>query len=115
MCKGAEVNTIRACNIVQHNWYEGGSVTIWGGLFVLSRRDHIVIGGNLTSLRNINEVLEPVVLPFLQQHRFEYPDDNARPHRAGIVLAFFRDDNILRIDWPAKSQNTSPIEDNLAK
>ena len=98
------------CNVVQHDRYGGGSVMVWGGISVRSRTDLVVIDGNLTGQRYINEVLQPVVLPFLHQHQCQYQDDNARPHRARIVQDFFRQNNVVRIDWPARSPDMSPIE-----
>ena len=98
------------CNVVQHDRYKGGSVMVWGGISVRSRTDLVVIDGNLTGQRYINEVLQPVVLPFLHQHQCQYQDHNARPHRARIVQDFFRQNNVVRIDWAARSPDMSPIE-----
>ena len=98
------------CNVVEHDRYGGGSVMVWGGVSVRSRTDLIVVDGNLTSQRYIDEILRPVVLPFLHQHRAIFQDDNARPHRARIVENFHRQNNVDHMDWPARSPDMSPIE-----
>ena len=41
---------------------------VWGGINVRSRAELLVLNGTLTGQRYINEVLQPVVLPFVQQH-----------------------------------------------
>ena len=48
------------------------------------------------------QILWSTVLPFLRQHQCQYQVDNARPHRARIVQDFFRQQNVGRIDWPAR-------------
>ena len=62
------------------------------------------------SQRYINEVLQPVVLPFVQQHNVVLQYDNARPHRARIVQQFLQQNNVDHLDWPARSPDLSPIE-----
>ncbi|GFY03735.1 DDE_3 domain-containing protein [Trichonephila clavipes] len=37
-------------------------------------------------------------------------DDNARPHRAGIVEEYLEDDGLERMEWPARSPDPNPIE-----
>ena len=56
------------CAIVEHDRYGGGSLMVWGGISVCFRTELLVLNGTLTGQRNINEVLQPVVLPFVQQH-----------------------------------------------
>ena len=61
-------------------------VMVLGGFCGQHRTDVIVIDGNLTALRYINQVLRPVLLPFLQhQPRLLFQQDNARPHTARMV------------------------------
>ena len=59
-----------------------------------------MLNGTLTGQRYINEVLKPVVLPFVQQHHIVLQDDNARPHRARIVQQFLQQNNVDHLDWP---------------
>ena len=59
----------------------------------------------LTGQHYINEVLQPVVLPFVQQHHVMLQDDNARPRRARIVQQFLQQNNMDHIDWPTGSHD----------
>ena len=76
------------CAIVVHDRYGGGSPVVWGGISFRSRTELLVLNGTLTGQRYFNEVLQPVVLPFVQQHHVVMQDDNARPHRARIAQQF---------------------------
>ena len=42
--------------------------------------------------------------------QYNFPDDNARPHRARIVSDFLRTNNVNRMDWPTMSPDLSCIE-----
>jgi transposase len=39
-----------------------------------------------------------------------FMDDNARPHRAGIVQHFLQQEDVQAIPWPAMSPDMKPIE-----
>ncbi|GFY17181.1 transposable element Tcb1 transposase [Trichonephila clavipes] len=61
--------------------------------------------------RYISEVLEPVVLPYLQGLATAiFQQDNALPHVARIVQRFFVNHHIELLPWPARSPDLSPIE-----
>ncbi|GFW97863.1 transposable element Tcb1 transposase [Trichonephila clavipes] len=61
--------------------------------------------------RYISEVLEPVVLPYLQGLATAiFQQDNARPHVARIVKMFFVNHQSELLPWPARSVDLSPIE-----
>ena len=61
--------------------FGGVSVMVWGSICGQQWTDLTVTDGNLTAHRYINQVLRPVLLPFLQhQPRFSFQEDNARPH-----------------------------------
>ena len=83
---------------------------VWGGISVRLRTELLVLNGTLTGQRYINEVLQSVVLPFVQQHHVVLQDDNARPHRARIVQQFQQQNNVDHLDLPARSLDLSPIE-----
>ena len=70
------------------------------------------IAWNLNSQWYVEEVMMPMVLPFLRQigQGAVFQDDNARLHRGCIVNDFVRVNNINRIDWPANSPDLNPIE-----
>ena len=85
---------------------------LWYGAAYLfhSRTELLVLKGTLTGQRYINEVLQPVVLPFVQQHHVVLQDDNARPLWARTVQQFLQQNNVDHLDWPARSPDLSPIE-----
>lgn len=63
----------------------GGSVMVWGAFSY----DHVlqlkVIDGTMNAVKNMDEILEPIVRPFLENPNgqgMSFQDDNARPHRA---------------------------------
>ncbi|GFU51259.1 transposable element Tcb1 transposase [Trichonephila clavipes] len=69
------------------------------------------IAGTLNSQRYISEVLEPVVLPYLQGLPTAiFQQDNERPHVARIVQRFFVNHQIKLLHWPARSPDLSPIQ-----
>ena len=74
---------------------------VWGGISFCFHTELLVLNGTLTGQCYINEVLQPVVLPFVQQHQVVLQDDNARPHRARIVQQFLQQNNVDHLDWPA--------------
>ena len=83
---------------------------VWGGISVCSRTELLVLNRTLSGQRNINEVLQPVVLPFVLEHHIVLQDDNARPHRARIVQQFLQQNNVYHLDWPARSPDLSPVK-----
>ncbi|XP_048251450.1 uncharacterized protein LOC125379242 [Haliotis rufescens] len=68
-----------ACCCVQEvEPYGGGSVMVRGGICGDQKTDLVIIDGNLTARRYMDEVLLPVKLPFLQRHPWTlFQQDNA--------------------------------------
>ncbi|GFV32662.1 transposable element Tcb1 transposase [Trichonephila clavipes] len=61
-------------------------IMVWSGIEYHSRTPLVRINGTLNSQRYISEVLEPVVLPYLQGLATTiFRQDNAGPHVARIV------------------------------
>ncbi|GFU75204.1 transposable element Tcb1 transposase [Trichonephila clavipes] len=84
---------------------------IRGGIGCHSRPPPVRIAGTLNSQRYISEVLEPVVLPYLQDLVTAiFQQDNARPHVARIVQRFFINHQIELLPWPARSLDLSLME-----
>ncbi|GFW21184.1 transposable element Tcb1 transposase [Trichonephila clavipes] len=69
-------------------------ITVWGGIGYNSRTPLVGIAGTLNSQRYISEVLEPVVLPYLQGLATAiFQQDNTRPH----VRRFFKGSSSITI------------------
>ena len=85
---------------------------VWAAATMHRRTPLQFIAGNLKSQRYVEEVMRPMVLPFLKQigQGAVFQDDNARPHRRHIVYDFVRVNNIPRMDWPANLPDLNPIE-----
>ncbi|GFU99088.1 transposable element Tcb1 transposase [Trichonephila clavipes] len=65
-------------------------IMVWGGIGYNFRTPLVHIAGTLNSQRYIYEMLEPVVLPYLQGLATAiFQQDNVRPHVARIVKRFF--------------------------
>ncbi|GFW22414.1 transposable element Tcb1 transposase [Trichonephila clavipes] len=93
------------------HWSCTGYYGTWGGIGNHSRTPLIRIAGTLNSQRYISEVLEPIVLPYLQGLAIAiFQQDNARPHVARIVQRFFVNHQIELLPCLARSPDLSPIE-----
>ncbi|GFW26192.1 transposable element Tcb1 transposase [Trichonephila clavipes] len=69
------------------------------------------ITGTLNIQRYISDMLESVVLLYLQGLATTiFQQDNARPHVASIVQRFIVNHQIEFLLWPARSRDLSPIE-----
>ncbi|UYV83421.1 hypothetical protein LAZ67_23000957 [Cordylochernes scorpioides] len=85
-------------------------IMVWGGFGYHSRTPLVRIAGTLNSQRCISEVLEPVVLPYLQGFlTVIIQQDNSRPHVVCIVQRFFTNRHIDLLPWPTRSPDHSPI------
>lgn len=101
---------LNSCVMHRHTGPAPG-IMVWGGIGYHSRTPLVRIARTLNSQRYISEVLEPVVLPYLQGFPTAiFQQDNARPHVARIVQGFFVDRQIALLPWPARSPDLSPIE-----
>lgn len=98
--------------IEERNAFGGGSVMVWGGISRYHRTPLYHVDGNLNGDRYMAEILQPLVIPALQQigHDAIFQDDNARPHRSRAVNAFIQQAGVNRLPWPAVSPDLNPIE-----
>ena len=85
---------------------------IWAGISMNGKTRPVVVNGNLNSIRYRDEILAPVVIPYLQNlgPNAIFQDENARSHRARIVNDFLQQHGVTRMDWPSRSPDLNPIE-----
>ena len=85
---------------------------IWGRISQVERTDLKVIDGNLNAARYRDEIIAPIVLPFLRRHRFShvFQHDNARCHVARVSMDFLNDNHIRTLPWPALSPDLKLIK-----
>ena len=98
--------------VIERDRYGGGSVMVWGAINYDFRSQVVVINGNLTARRYIDEVLRPELVPLLQRqrNRHVFQQDNARPHTARITTDYLQHQGIHVLEWPSRSPDLSPIE-----
>lgn len=94
-------------NMEAREAFGGGGLSIWGGI-MFDRKTNLVIlprGVTMNAARYAEMCLEPIILPLAQEvgDQFIFMDDNARPHRARVINEFFREQAIVRMNWPARS------------
>ncbi|GFV47299.1 transposable element Tcb2 transposase [Trichonephila clavipes] len=100
-------------NTVERHSYRGGGILVWAGISLGGHTDlHVFHGTTVTGLRYRDEILDPYVRPYAAAigNDFILMDDNARPHRAGIVEEYLEDHGLERMEWPARSPDLNPIE-----
>ena len=88
----------RAC-VVPKEAHFGGGIMVWGGITAHGKTDLVIVDGNLNSRRYIDEILRPVVVPYVQNmgQGALFQDDNT----------YLQQEQITMVDWPACS---NPIE-----
>ncbi|KFM66508.1 Transposable element Tcb1 transposase, partial [Stegodyphus mimosarum] len=97
--------------VMHHPTGPAPGIMVWGGIGYHSRTPLVRVAGTLNSQRYISELLEPVVLPYLQGLSTAiFHLDNARHHVARIVQGFFVNRQIELLPWPARSPDLSPVE-----
>ena len=65
---------------------------------------------DLNAQRYCDEILGPIVMPFIRHHHIKFQHDNAWLHVARICTQCLVAENVQVIPWPAYSPNMSPIE-----
>ena len=102
------------------------STMVWGGISHNGKTDLIFINGRgrgatgrnglqrqqgLTAQRYVDEILRPVVLPYVAANRgMVLQQDNARPHAALLTQHCLQAHNVPVLPWPAYSPDLNPIE-----
>ena len=101
------------CNFVPNVQFGGGSIMVWAGISLQGRTDLVPLpGARLVAVRYITDILEPHVIPYgpFIGPNFVYMHDNARPHIARVVQAYFRETDTPVMERPARSPDMNPIE-----
>lgn len=83
---------------------------VWAGICHRGQTELVTIAGNLNAVRYCDEIVVPVVVPFLLRHARLFQQDNARPHTARHTQDVLRRNNVAVLPWPSKSPDLSPIE-----
>ncbi|ROL47475.1 Transposable element Tcb2 transposase [Anabarilius grahami] len=79
----------------------------YGQAYVMDNEHRCIL---LMAQRYCDEILRPIVEPFIHDHHLMLQHDNAWPHVARICTQFLEAENIPFLAWPAYSPDMSPIE-----
>ncbi len=97
-------------NVVDRVAHGGGGVMVWAGVCYGQQIQVHFIDGILNAQRYRDEILRPIVLPFIHGHHLMSQHDNAWPHVARICTQFLEAENIPVLAWPAYSPDMATIE-----
>ena len=100
------------CCVRQYNRWGGASVMVWAGISFNHKSPLVVINGNITARRYIDDVLDPVMVPFLNTNPdiTVFHQNNVRSHNARITREYIQQVNVEVLPWPAYYPDLSPIE-----
>lgn len=90
----------------------GGSVMVWGCFGGAGLGKLVAVDGVINSDKYI-EVMEEAMLPSREQlyaGYCVYMQDNAPVHKSRKTMQWLRDNDVVLMDWPARSPDLNPIE-----
>lgn len=90
----------------------GGSVMVLARFSAAGKTELAVLVGRQASEQYIYTVSE-YLLPFAHKHYgtdFVFQQDNAAIHTSRETMAFFEEQEVQVMDWPARSPDLNPIE-----
>ena len=87
------------CCVQQHDRWGDGSVLVWAGVSSATRTQLVILNGPVNAQTYQNQVLNPVVRPFIRQHGGLLQQDNARAHTARAIQQYLQTHNINTIAW----------------
>jgi hypothetical protein len=61
-------------NEVQRDFYGTGSAIVWTAIYQDWKKDFVIVRVNVTSQKYCDEIIKPVVVPFVQQHNIKQYD-----------------------------------------
>ena len=97
-----------AVNLVNRRLH--GGVMVWAGISYGQRTQLHFIDGNMNARRYRDEILRPIVVPFIHHLHLMIQHDSARPHVARICTQFLEAENVPVLPWLAYSPDMSLIE-----
>jgi hypothetical protein len=72
---------------------------MWAAILHTGKTALVHIPGNLIAQRHCDEILQPHVLPLMQQNGARFQHGNARPHTARITTALLTNSNVAYSYW----------------
>ncbi len=81
-------------NVVDRVAHGGGGVMVWAGVCYVQQTLVHFIDGILNAQLYCDEILKPIVVPFIHDHHLVLQHDNARPYVARICTQFLEAENI---------------------
>ncbi len=97
-------------NVVDRVAHGGFGVTLWVDVCYGQRTPVHFIDGILNAQRHREEILRPIVVPFIHDHHLMLQHNNTRPRVTRICTQFLEAENIPVLAWLAYSSDMSPIE-----
>jgi len=84
---------------------------VWAGICHDGRTQLKIVQGTLNAVKYRYDILDPIVLPFLQHDNFDhvFQHDNVRCHVARVCQDFLNQNHIRVLPWPALLPDLSPI------
>ena len=85
---------------------------LWSGICHDGRTHLKIVQGTLNVVKYKDDIVDPIVLPFLQQRKFDhvFQHDNARCHLARVCQDILNQNHVRVLPWSALSPDLSPIE-----
>lgn len=87
----------------------GGSVHVWGAIWIGGRSDLVRLQGNVNALTYCDVLHEFFTAAKLPAHSW-FQQDNAPAHRSWMTSQLLEDMDVRILPWPARSPDLNPIE-----
>ncbi len=89
--------------------YGGGGVMVWAGVCYVQQTLVHFIDGILNAQRYRDEILRPIVVPFIHEHHLMLQHDNAQPYVARICTQFLEAENIPGLHGQHTHRTNHPL------